>query len=153
MATRIGRLALYFGTLMAVETPIMLHFRGNMNGFAILWMLLGVVIHFLVFVGIGSIVGGFLNRYFEQEYNAILEEYKVDNDAQKMLHKLKNMKHKRKSALMHNAYYFTLSRDYYELGEKYAALNALNTIYTIDPKMAEAVEKQRKLVNALDEEE
>ena len=121
MATRIGRLALYFGTLMAVETPIMLHFRGNMNGFAILWMLLGVVIHFLVFVGIGSIVGGFLNRYFEQEYNAILEEYKVDNDAQKMLHKLKNMKHKPKSALMHNAYYFTLSTAYYELGEKYAA--------------------------------
>ena len=70
-----------------------------------------------------------------------------------MLHKLKNMKHKPKSALMHNAYYFTLSTAYYELGEKYAALNALNTIYTIDPKMAEAVEKQRKLVNALDEEE
>ena len=56
MATRIGRLALYFGTLMAVETPIMLHFRGNMNGFAILWMLLGVVIHFLVFVGIRTAV-------------------------------------------------------------------------------------------------
>ena len=64
MATRIGRLALYFGTLMAVETPIMLHFRGNMNGFAILWMLLGVVIHFLVFVGIGSIVGGLSQQVF-----------------------------------------------------------------------------------------
>lgn len=153
MATRLWRLGLYFGTLMVVETPIMLHFRGNMNGFAILWMILGVIVHFVLFAGIGSILGGFLNKHFEEEYNAILEEYKVDNDARKMLHKLKNMKHKPKSALMHNAYYFTLSTAYFELGEKYGALNALNMVYTIDPKLAAEVERQRKAIEDLDEED
>ena len=40
---RIGRLLVYFSTLMLVETPIILHFRDNLNGFAVLWMLAGAI--------------------------------------------------------------------------------------------------------------
>ena len=149
---RIGRLLVYFSTLMLVETPIIVHFHDNLNGFAVLWMLAGAIGHFFVFVILGAIIGSFFNKRFETEYNAILEEYKVDNDDKKMLHKLKNMKNKPKSPMMHNAYYFTLSTAYYELGEKYGALNALNMVYTIDKTLAAEVEKQRKKIDELAEE-
>lgn len=152
MGQKVGRMIIYFSTLMLVELPIIVHFRDNLNGFAVLWMLLGAVGHFFVFVILGALIGSVFNKRFETEYNAILEEYQADDDAKKFLRKLKNMKNKPKSPMMHNAYYFSLSTAYYKLGEKYGALNALNMVYTIDRTLAVEVEKQRKLIDELPEE-
>lgn len=143
----------YFFTLMAVEMPIMWLFRDKAPGIFVLIMLGGAVLHFLLFVIAGALLNGIVNKKFEDEYEVILEAYKQDNDAKKLLESLKNMENKPRSLMMHNAYNFTLSTAHYELGDKYGALSTLNNIRTADGKLAAEVIKQREKVSKLPDEE
>lgn len=143
---------LYFFSLMLVEMPIMWFARGLPSGIFIAIMLGGAVGHFLLFVVAGAILNGVINKKFEEEYNPILEAYQQDKDAQKLLESLQNMKNKPRSLMMHNAYNFTLSTAYYELGDKYGALTALNNINTADGRLAAEINKQRDKISKLSEE-
>lgn len=152
MEGRKSKFLIYFFTLMMVEFPLIWFARNLAAGFLILVILGGGLLHFLLFVIGAALLSGKINKKFEDEYNPILEAYKQDKDARKLLNALKNMENKPRSLMMSNAYNFTLSTAYYELGEKYSALMALNSIRTADGILAAEVRKQRELVKALPDE-
>ncbi len=152
MEGRKSKFLIYFFTLMAVEFPLIWFVRNLASGFFILAIIGGAILHFLLFIIGAALLNVFINKKFENEYNPILEAYKEDNDAEKLLRSLKHMENKPRSLMMHNVYNFTLSTAYYELGEKYAALTALNNINTADGNLAKEVVKQRERVSQLPDE-
>ena len=152
MEKRKSKFLIYFFTLMAVEFPVIWFARDLASGFLVLAILGGGIAHFFLFIIGAALLNGVINKKFENEYNPILEAYKEDNDARKLLDSLKNMNNKPRSLMMHNVYNFTISTAYYELGEKYAALTALNNINTADGRLAREVVKQREKVSQLPDE-
>lgn len=143
---------IYFFTLMLVEFPLIWFARSLAAGFLILAILGGFVLHFILFVIGATLLSGKINKKFEEEYNAILEAYKEEGDAKILLNNLKNMENKPRSLMMSNAYNFTLSTAYYELGDKYSARAALNNIRVADGNLAKQVEAQRELIRQMPDE-
>ena len=148
----LARFLEYFLSLMVVELPIIMIYRNSASGIFVAMLVVGAVAHFILFVGISAFITNSVNKKFEKEYNPIIAVYQEDQDPQKLLEALKNMKNKPKSPMMHNAYYFTLSTAYYGLGEKYSALDALSYIRTSDKKLAAEVIKQRQKISELPNE-
>ena len=94
MEGRKSKFLIYFFTLMAVEFPLIWFVRNLASGFFILAIIGGAILHFLLFIIGAALLNVFINKKFENEYNPILEAYKEDNDAEKLLRSLKHMENK-----------------------------------------------------------
>lgn len=125
-------------------------FPNNMFLMVITIIAIGMI-HF-VFYMIGFIfLYTIKDRPFVKEFNAIMNEYKNDENVEKLLTNLLNMNSQPNTQDSKNTFYLTLSTALHENNQTEEALAYLDKVQTTNEKEIEIIEEQRRVLEGLEE--
>lgn len=112
-------------------------------------LILTGVIHFVFYVFGSLFLFTKKDRPFIKEFNAVMEEYKKDEDTERLLTNLLNIQSEPETQDSKNTFYLTMSTALHENNRTDEGLEYLDKVQTVNEKEIEIIEEQRKVLEGM----
>ncbi|HLR14228.1 MAG TPA: hypothetical protein VK144_00255, partial [Bacillota bacterium] len=112
-------------------------------------IILTAIVHFIFYIFSSLFLFTKKDRPFIQEFNAVMDEYKENEDTEQLLTHLLNIQHEPKNRDSKNTFYITLSTALHENNRSEEGLEYLDKVQTVNEKEIAIIKEQRKVLEGM----